>query len=74
MTADQNGSNIFEGILTGGLLGAASGAVIGLGGAFLTGGISSLVLKGIADFVNVSFFGGEWGSLQSYALAFSLEV
>lgn len=28
--------------------------------------------KAIADFVNVSFFGDEWGSLQSYALAFSL--
>jgi hypothetical protein len=71
-TASQNGSDIVTGVLTGALLGGAVGVVIGLGGVSLASGVSSLISKGITDLVSVVFFGGEMGSLQSYALAFSL--
>lgn len=71
-TASQNGSDIVTGVLTGALLGGAVGAVIGLNGVYLANGVSSLISKGIADLVSVALSGGEMGSLQSYALAFSL--
>lgn len=75
--ATQNGATLgsqdfWIGVGTGALLGGSVGAVIGLGGAYLASGVSSLISKGITDMVSVAFFGGEIGSLQSYALAFSL--
>ena len=76
-TATQNGVELgsqqfWIGVGTGALLGGSVGAVIGLGSAYLASGVSSLISKGITDMVSIAFFGGEIGSFQSYALAFSL--
>ena len=51
-TAAQSGSNIFLGIFTGALLGGAVGAIAGLGGAYLMGGVSSIA------FIFGGFLGG----------------
>ena len=72
VTAAKNGTNVWAGIFTGVALGTAVGTVIGLGGIFLSSGISSVISRGISDLVNVAFFGGEWGTLTDYALAFAV--
>ena len=41
-TAHVNGSDVLTGIFTGALLGGAAGAVVGIGGATLSGAVSSV--------------------------------
>mgnify|MGYP002800853015 FL=1 len=71
VTAAQSGSNVFLGILTGAFLGGAVGAIVGLGGAFLAGGLSAILSKFISD-VAASIFSQSWafGTWEDYATAF----
>ena len=70
ITARANGQDIATGILTGALLGAAVGAIIGIGGATLSGAISTTMSKAVSDLINVSFYGGKFGTWEDYAVAF----
>lgn len=71
ITAYSEGQDILTGILTGALLGAAVGAVVGIGGVALSGAVSSVLSKTATDLISVSFYGGEFGSWEDYAIAFA---
>ncbi|MDR1697865.1 MAG: RHS repeat-associated core domain-containing protein, partial [Erysipelotrichaceae bacterium] len=80
-TAIRNGADIWSGdfwigVVTGALVGGAAGAIAGLGGAFLTGGLLSIAGKAVADLVSgasydsfLDYLLDEW---QNYALAFAV--
>ena len=71
VTAAQNGSDILQGIFTGVLLGGAVGAIAGLGGAYLMGGMSSIASKLISDAVASIASGTNcFGSWEDYSIAF----
>ena len=70
-TAYTNGEDVVTGALTGALLGAAVGGVIGIGGAALSGAVSSVLSKTTTDLMSVVFYGGEFGTWEDYAIAFA---
>ena len=71
ITAAQSGANILTGILTGMLLGGAVGAIAGLGGAYLLGGISSVLSKVVSDFISSIVSGtNSFGTWEDYSVAF----
>ena len=81
----QNGAELWSndfwvGVGTGALIGGAAGALVGLGGAFVTGGLLSVAGKAAADITSIALFGtsyesfgdyllGEW---QNYGVAFAV--
>ena len=71
ITAYSEGQDILTGVLTGDLLGAAVGGIIGVGGAAFSGAVSSFLGKTATNLINVAFYGGEFGSWEDYALAFT---
>ena len=71
ITAYSNGQDILTGALTGALLGAAVGGIIGVGGVALSGAVSSVLGKTATDLISVAFYGGEFGSWEDYAVAFT---
>ena len=44
--------------------------IIGIGGATLSGALSSLASKAVTDLIDVTLYGGEFGDWEDYALAF----
>ena len=58
------------GILTGTVLGASVGGIIGAGGATLTKALSSVAKKFIADLFAYSLTGTQLGTWEDYAVAF----
>lgn len=71
VTAHFEGQNVLTGVLTGALLGAAIGVIIGVGGAALSGAVSSVLGKTVTDLTSVFFYGGEFGTWEDYAVAFA---
>ena len=75
-TRVQNGAELWSedfwiGVGTGALIGAAVGAVAGLGGAYLAGGLASVGNKLISDAASSIFYGtNNFGSWEDYAVAF----
>ena len=83
LSAAQQGTDIWRGMLTGALLGGAIGAAAGLamagasggvaagiGKAFLKAGTKTIMGKFTADLTAYAAFGKEMGSLESYMSAF----
>ena len=71
ITAAGNGTDIWTGMFTGGVLGAAVGGVFMLGPAALLSASESFIGKFVADFTALTLYGKPMGTWEDYALAFA---
>ena len=71
LTANENNQNILIGVITGATLGATTGAIIGTGNAgMISGGLSSVVGKGVTDMIGATVYGTNAGNWEDYTVAF----
>ncbi len=71
ITAAGNGTDVWTGMFTGGLLGAAVGGVFMMGPTEILAGSKSFIGKIVADLTAYTTFGKPMGSWGDYALAFA---
>ena len=73
LTAYRSGQNVLLGIAIGAVLGGAVGAIVGVGGAYLLGGVASVAEDLVSDTIATVVSGNNsFDSWEEYAISFTV--